>query len=567
MTPNESSRHDWRRVGGAVVVFALAYLAIASSTTLWDRDEPRFARAAVEMLQGGDWLVPHFNGELRLHKPSGVYWPMAASIHLFGIHEVAVRLPSILGMLIAGIATYGIGCLITTRNAAWWAMVMFLSAGLVIYMGTASTADGQLIGMMTLATWMGIDCVLKKPRWSRFIVMALALAAALLIKGPVGLIAWLSVLLMACFVPGARRCGRIWAGLVFSLIVSCALFAWWAIPADAATNGQFFSEGFKEHVLQRGTTAREGHGGEGWQYFALLPIYIPVIIGCFSPWIIHLPAGFSALVRKHIGTPATRILLWCWMLPAFVIFSLYATKLPHYVLPIFPALALLCAMTMQAHADDQLSEKDRDWLRGGIWFFGPVAVGAIVTLGGLGWFIGWTDFAWRGLIVAVVLAVMMFIAVRHQLAERLHRASTTLLTGLLIILALVMSFVMPVVERDVKIGPQLAAAIRARCPQPVPVVWYGYAEPSFVFYLDQPVDMPIRDLPISKHADITNWISQPGPSVLVIARKYLSAIEAEVGPLDLEPIVERSAINYSSGAAPMSVVVLGRNLPEFQASH
>jgi 4-amino-4-deoxy-L-arabinose transferase-like glycosyltransferase len=544
----------------SLAVCAVAYLAVAGSTTLWDRDEPRFARAAVEMVRGGDWLVPYFNGEMRLHKPVGVYWAMAGSILLFGVNEIAVRLPSIIGMLIAGLCTYAIGRrLLASRTAAWWAMVMFWTAGLTIYMGTISTADGLLIGCMTLAMWAGIEAVAGRPRAWCFVVLALALGAAQLVKGPVALLAWLSMALMAGFLPQARRSPVRWVGLMLALLASVGIFLAWAIPANEATGGAFLGEGVGEHIVARGMEAREGHGGSGWgQYVLLLPIYVPVIIGCFFPWIMHLPAGVSGVLRRHVGDRTFRTVVLCWFLPTFVVFSFYATKLPHYVLPTFPALALVCAAVMQAHAAGRLSEKDRDWLRGGVWFAGPVVVGVVALLSVLARSRPAEVFLYPATVVGVVVMLVGGLAIRWQLGEQLHRVSTWLVGGMVVSLGLAMTLIMPKLEQDLKIGPQLAAAVHEHFADPVEVAWRGYHEPSLVFYMDQPADMPLRS-PGRKPEEVAAWAQRDQPGALIITAAHLERIEAAAGPLGLKEIARISSVNYSSGAAAVEVRVLARS--------
>lgn len=546
------------RVLVSLAFCAVAYLAVAGSTTLWDRDEPRFARAAVEMVRGGDWLVPHFNGEMRLHKPVGVYWAMAGSILLFGVNEIAVRLPSIIGMLIAGLCTYAIGRrLLASRTAAWWAMVMFWTAGLTVFVATFSTADGLLIGCMTLAMWAGIEAVVGRPRLWCFGVLALALGAALLVKGPVALITWVNLALICMFLPQTRRSWSRWVGLALALLAGLGLFLAWAVPANTATGGAFLTEGIGEHVLERGMEAREGHGGRvWWLYLLLLPIYIPLIIGCFSPWIMHLPAGVSGLLRQHVGNRALRVVVLCWFAPTFVVFSLYASKMAHYVLPTFSALALLCAAVMQAHAAGQLSEKDRDWLRGGVWFLGPVLIGLIGVLGLLG-VMRSGDLLWRVVPPIVTLMAVGTLAVRSQLREQLHHTCRWLVGGMVVTLGLLMSLVMPVIERELKIGPQLAGAVHEHFAEPVEVAWLGYHEDSLVFYMDQPVDMPLRS-PGRKPEEVAAWAHRDQPGALIITAAHLERVEAEAGPLGLEEIARIRAINYSSGAAAVEVRVLAR---------
>ncbi|MCG8615985.1 MAG: glycosyltransferase family 39 protein, partial [Desulfobacterales bacterium] len=186
-------RHEWLWLLGAVVVMGVVYAVLASGTTLWDRDEPRFSRAAVEMLMRGDYVVPWFNGEWRLHKPIMVYWFMAGSMKVLGQTELALRLPSILGMIVTALCTYGVGRRMFGVRAARWAFVVLATAVLPIYMGQAATADGVLNGFIALALLAMVEAVYRGGRWWAWPGVAVGLAGAMLTKGPVGLgVVWLS---------------------------------------------------------------------------------------------------------------------------------------------------------------------------------------------------------------------------------------------------------------------------------------------------------------------------------------------------------------------------------------
>ena len=337
-------RREWLWLLCGVVLMLLVYGTLAGSTTLWDRDEPRFSRAAVEMIDRGDYVVPWFNGEWRLHKPIMVYWVMIGFIKTIGQTELAFRLPSILGMIVTCLCTYGVGRRLFDVRTARWAFVVMATSILSIYMGQAATADGLLSGFIALSIWAMVERVMGANRWWVWPIVAVGLAGAMLTKGPVGLgVVWLTA---GGFVLFGRKHLTLGKGFVIGLfiatLVSLAAFLAWAIPANEATDGMFYKEGIGEHVIDRSREAREGHGGSGLGgYLLTLPLYIPMLLVTFMPWSLDMIRGGWRVWKKTLGDKPQRAVLLGWIVPTFVLFSLVATKLPHYILPIFPALAVM----------------------------------------------------------------------------------------------------------------------------------------------------------------------------------------------------------------------------------
>src|SRR5579864_1910163 len=105
----------------AGAIFA-GLLALAGRTTLWDRDEPRFAQATVEMIASGDYLVPTFNGKLRPDKPALVYWLMSLPVRWLGPTAVAARFWSAAAMALAALLTLAAARRLLPAPAGWWAM-------------------------------------------------------------------------------------------------------------------------------------------------------------------------------------------------------------------------------------------------------------------------------------------------------------------------------------------------------------------------------------------------------------------------------------------------------------
>src|SRR5579864_5535025 len=140
---------------GAALALAGAILAVllalASRTTLWDRDEPRFAQATVEMIASGDYLVPTFNGGLRADKPILAYWWMSLPVRLLGPTAVAARLWSAAAMAIATLLTFATARRLLPARAGLWAMAVMAASPLAIVEGQAATTDAVLLAAVTAA--------------------------------------------------------------------------------------------------------------------------------------------------------------------------------------------------------------------------------------------------------------------------------------------------------------------------------------------------------------------------------------------------------------------------------
>ena len=130
------------------VAIAAAYLFMDTRATLWDRDEPRFARATAEMVASGDYLVPTFNGQLRPDKPILIYWLMSLPMRILGPTELACRFFGAIGTALACWLTFFIGKRLLNPSVGLWAMAILATSLMMLYMGTAATADGVLLPFM-----------------------------------------------------------------------------------------------------------------------------------------------------------------------------------------------------------------------------------------------------------------------------------------------------------------------------------------------------------------------------------------------------------------------------------
>lgn len=132
----------------ALVTAALAlglYLFANSRTSLWDRDEPSYARAAVEMRESGNYLVPTFNGQTWTDKPVLFWWLMAGAIGIFGTSEFACRFWSALGMAASCLVVFAVGKCLLDATVGLWAMLILASSPMSIGTGTLAIMDSILL--------------------------------------------------------------------------------------------------------------------------------------------------------------------------------------------------------------------------------------------------------------------------------------------------------------------------------------------------------------------------------------------------------------------------------------
>lgn len=309
---------------------------------LFDADEPAYAQAAREMLGTGDWVTPHFNGQPRFDKPILFYWLITLTYRVFGVTEFAVRFWSALAAVIL--------VLVIARAARRWfgspadllAGLAFMTNLLTALLARAAVTDMLLTLFVTLAILAGVEALSDSPeRGRRWAMMGwAAMGLAVLVKGPVGLVIPGMALGGALLVLRELRRGLIrllpWQGL--------ALFAAITIPwyvLVLAANGWAFVQGFViKHHVTRYTGVISSHAGPLW-------FYLPVALVGFFPWSGFLPRAIwqaGAVARgREARERADRLLLACacWAIGTFVFFSFAGTKLPSYLFPAFPAMALL----------------------------------------------------------------------------------------------------------------------------------------------------------------------------------------------------------------------------------
>ncbi|MEM1298631.1 MAG: glycosyltransferase family 39 protein [Pseudomonadota bacterium] len=331
-----AAMRPWR---GALLVLVVACAVILpgqAQMPVTDRDEGRFVQASKQMMETGDLIDIRLQDQPRWKKPVGIYWLQAASASVQGgveAHISAYRLPSALAaVLVALLTMWGARPMIGARGATL-AGIMMVSTLLMVVEGHIAKTDAALAATAAMVLGALSHLLLGQGgRWTAA-VFWLGIALGILLKGPIvpviALLAIAWVWIVARRRPDFSRFHTLpgLAGVV--LLVAPWLVAIWII-----SDGAFFAESLGRDMGAKLTSGQEKHWGPPG-------LYLGIIWGTFWPWaaLIPLAAGWIWSQRKEPWAG----LLAGWVIPFWLILEAVPTKLPHYVLPLYPALVIALA--------------------------------------------------------------------------------------------------------------------------------------------------------------------------------------------------------------------------------
>lgn len=459
LTGGRAGQGGWMLLA-VMSVAAVVFFFNLGDAQLWDRDEPRNAGCAVEMMQRGDWVVPIFNGELRFQKPVLLYWLIMSAYHVGGVNEFTARFWSAL----LAVATVGITFLIAKKlfdlKTAFGSGIILCSSLMFVVAARAATPDSALIFFSTLAigcfvggsanpaqhdTAANNDAIaLPTPRnnfrlvrsfhelsFGWLILMGVSMAMAMLAKGPVGFVMPMAIMGMFLLIVRSgekngtrRRDGELDQGVqgdqcvqgvqsdqsnnaiqtqpkkppaqilprivdrlrsmgsviapahfvgttlamrpLLLLSISLLVAAPWYILVGMRTEGDFLRIFFLSEHLGRATTTFESHRGGLWFY------PVAILIG-FFPWSLFWTPVAIILYRLRRQLSDGMLLGICWAGVQVGIFSIVQTKLPSYVTPCYPALAMLTAACLQISVQ-------RPVMLDGRWMVAVMATGIGVSV-------------------------------------------------------------------------------------------------------------------------------------------------------------------------------------------
>jgi 4-amino-4-deoxy-L-arabinose transferase-like glycosyltransferase len=500
---------EGRRPWLLLVLLSLAlYLPGIVTLPVVDRDEARFVQASRQMLETGDLVRIRYQSEARNKKPVGIYWLQAAVVAaLSSAGSPAVwpyRLVSLAGGTSAVLLLFHFGAQIFDRRTALLGAALTASTLDAVFEAHIATTDAALAATAVAAQGALALAYLAPRRGERLGPGAaacfwLAQAVGILIKGPV--VPLLSLLTILALVAVERR-GRWLMGLrpLLGIPAMLVLVLPWFVLVERATGGAFLRDAVGHDLLGKVAGGQEAHGALPGYYLALLPV-------TFWPGSLFLGLG-AIWAWRHRRLPATKLLA-AWILPFWIVLECVPTKLPHYVLPLYPALALICARAVVA-ADEEGFMPRPDW-----WVRGPAVLWSLVTLA-VGF--GLLAIIWlRGGDLSAEIAGVIAASAGAALVWHLWRGialaidvTTPLLSVVvaLFVIAPGIAAVLPGLS-GVWLSRDATHVIRSYRQAGEPVAAVGYAEPSFVF-LNGTQTVLLSDAAVGAYLD-----RQPSAMVLV----------------------------------------------------
>ncbi|MDQ7039189.1 MAG: glycosyltransferase family 39 protein [Aquificota bacterium] len=305
-----------------LLAIAFVYFNNLGLNQVWQPNEAFYAYGAREMLRTGDFITPVYNGEIRLNKPPMTYWITALSFMIFGVNELALRLfQAVLG-LGTGVLTYLIGRRLFDKRSALFSAVILLSSFLFVANSRYTSPEVILTFFTTLTLFLWLEGY--STRNNTLIVLAFVSSAlGVLTKGPVGFVMPALIVFTYLLLTDRRELLRpvYYLGTLVTVLIS----GWWYLYQLLENGDVFVHVFFKENV-------KRVYGLESDPvYYYLLDVPVSFLPYSFLIY----PALIWSLGRRNSVFPMV------WFLSFFIVFSLVKMKLPVYILPAYPAMALL----------------------------------------------------------------------------------------------------------------------------------------------------------------------------------------------------------------------------------
>ncbi len=546
---------DWiarRHVRACLLLLAIG-LAMAlpgfSSLFPMDRDEPRFAQASKQMLETGDFVDIRFQDEARNKKPVGIYWMQAGTVALgeaLGVIDARTaiwlyRIPSLMGALAAILFTYWAALPLVPRRGAVLAGALLGSTVLLAVEAHLAKTDAMLLA--TVVAVMGVLARAWMARaQNRRLSLGLcalfwtALAVGILVKGPITpMVPFFAVLVLSARHRSIRwlsalrpGVGALWCGLI--VLPWLVLILW-------RTGGTFLADSLGHDMLGKVAGAQESHGAPFGTYLAAF-------------WVTGWPLApfvlLSAVFAWKNRWSDTVSFLLAWANPTWLLFELVPTKLPHYVLPTYPALAILAAAAM-TQPGRMMVGRARLVVFGIAAMLLPALLPVVLAMakGRLASNLDGGTIALAALAFVVATACVV-LAIRCVRTGAIEAASGMAVVASLAVHAFVLGHFMNAGHADlIGLSPRLAAAgheaLGLDCASTAAYATVGDREPSLVFLTDTALLM--TDGP-----GAAAFMAQGSCRVAFVRAPDEAAFKASLGPTSAATLASRvNGVNINGG--------------------
>jgi len=529
-------------LGRRSALWLILLLAVAALPGLYglppmDRDESRFAQASKQMLEGGDYVAISYQAEQRNKKPAGIHWLQAASVALFSSAEAkeiwAYRLPSFVGAIGAVLTLVLLARRLCDRPTAALAGFLLAGAALLQVESLLAKTDAVLL-FAIVAAQLGLMEVWRRTAaglavgWSHPLLFWTATGFGILIKGPIAPLVVVLTLLALCV---TERRWRWLAALrpLWGLPLLLAIALPWFVLITWFRDIPFIADAVSKDLFAKLLAGEESHGAPpGYYLLAHLIFFWPGAL-------FALPAVIGAW-RLRRSQPALRFGL-AWLLPFWLLFELVPTKLPHYVLPAYPALALITAWAV-VHALPRLAKRSVALLH---WILGVCALASAATMIALPFVLDlgllWQAVVAAGLVLAGMLGAVVLALRRRRIAALLWGG-----VGAAFWFAWLTSTYLPRLE-PMFLAPRVVAMWeRHRGADPPPLGSAGLREPSLVFLAG-------TDTRLALPTDLASWQAATPRGLALVSRELepiylLAALLRGQRPVPLDYV---TGLNYAKG--------------------
>lgn len=447
------------------------YLLNLGGVPLRDWDEATYAIVAREMVQSGHWLHPTLGGQPFLFKPPLALWLMAASYRLFGISEWSSRFPLALLSALAAPLLYAVGReLFARRSPALLSALVLLTLLPMVRHGRLAMMDGCAISFYLLLLF----CLLRSRRsliWG--IGVGLSLGLLILTKGILGLLLGAIALLFVLWEGQGFALGNpyLWIGLVLAATPVSA----WYIAQGAYYGNQFWQIHFLNQSFDRVWDSVDGNTGPPWYY-------LQELLESTWPWMLWLPGGLWICWQQRQFVWAKLVLVGT--LVFLVVISIMNTKLPWYILPIYPFLALAVGVQLGIAWENQSYARSKAYPR--IWSGGLVILAIAVFIAAV--LLLWLERRPLFLILGVILTLTMT-AAAYFIFKGDRRFLPVLLAGLYLALVVFLGSNLWLWELNEAFPVRpVAQLVRSHTPaNSIVYTSFAYNRPSLDFYSQRPV--------------------------------------------------------------------------------
>jgi 4-amino-4-deoxy-L-arabinose transferase-like glycosyltransferase len=559
---------------------ALVFFVYLGATSLWDEDETLYASCAREMMDRGEWVVPMLNGHMYPIKPPLMYWQMIAGFKLFGVNEFAARFFSAVLGVGTALLTFHLGRLLFNARVGLWAGLITASSIIFTVSARAATADSDLVFLTMLAVLcfvagfrlkgpgsrvqdsgfkiQGLDdknngleavprfaiCNKSLIQFGLYVVLYACLGLAILSKGPVGFLLPMASLGLFLLIVNSRRetdqsnaahAASGWKAKCLSIlhvfhpvnflkslwqlrpitgaIVLLSVALPWHVLVGLRTDGLWLTEFFANSNFLQFMKPSLGHSGPIWYY-------IPMVLIGFFPWSVFLAPATIDTMRRIRDRDAWRdgyVLLICLFSVFFVFWSICSTKLPHYLLPVYPALALLTGCFLETWIT-QPARVGPSWMKNAWITIIAVGLGMMLAVG-IAARIYLPGEELIGL-VGLILIAGGYLCLYYAKRQHRRRVIAVFACTAVFFLTAVFGFTAQRVDRHQN-AKRLSALIRGDSPEPRPVCAYRFFRQSMVYYAGHEVQY------CDNPQQLQEFLEQTPQAYVITLDKYQAEVEVK----------------------------------------